>query len=176
MATRALRTHGSSLIELTVGLCVASMVAAVATISLAATGIATKRHLVTSRDEDRAWLALAAIASDLEKVEEWHMCTEARDCPQKAMAREFRGPALIAGDVAWLVSDELRRCVERCDVYVDGVSSLRVIADVPAGAGRVDREPFQQRHDTGVHAVEVVLTMRDGRHFSRVVSRRTMMP
>jgi Tfp pilus assembly protein PilW len=172
MATRTLRIHGSSLIELTVGLCVASIVAAMATVALSAAGIATKRHLITSRDEDRAWLALAAIARDLETAAEWHMCTEARDCPNKAMAHEYSVPALVAGDVAWLLSGELRRCGKQCESYTDGVSSFLVVADVPAGEGLVDRQPFQQRHGADVNALEVVVTMRDGRRFSRVVSRR----
>jgi hypothetical protein len=171
VAVRLLKHQGSSLVELTVGLCVASVVAAMAMTSLAAAGFAARRHLVNSRDEDRAWLALAAIARDLQAAAEWHVCTEARDCPQKAMSGEYRVSALVAGDIAWLVSGQLRRCARRCDPYVNGVSSLSVFADIPAGEGLVDRQPFQQKHGSDVSAVEIVVTMGDGRHFSRVVSR-----
>lgn len=173
MAAQTVRARGFCLVELTIGLCVASFIAATATMSLAAAGIAMRRHLVTSRDEDRAWLALAAIARDLESANEWRMCSEASDCPRKAMAREYRAPALLAGSIGWLVADELRRCVEDCQTYVDGVAALDVTADLPATDGLTDRQPFLQRHGTDVRAIEVTVTMRDGRRFSRVVLRGT---
>jgi prepilin-type N-terminal cleavage/methylation domain-containing protein len=172
VANRTLRSRGFSLIELMAALGVASIVAVLATMSLAAASVAVRRHLVTSAFEDRAWLALAAIARDLESVNEWHMCTEARDCPKKKMAREYGMPVLVAGDIGWLVADELRRCDEGCQTYVDGVTALEVIADVAAGDGLTHRLPFLQLHEKGVRALEVSLTMRDGRRFSRVVSQR----
>lgn len=171
MACQIVRARGFSLVELSVGLCIASIVAVMATMSLAAAGIALQRHLIASRDEDRAWLALAAIVRDLQLADEWHMCTEARDCPKKAMAREYDMPALLAGNVAWLVADELRRCDNVCQTYVDGVASLEVIADIPAHEGLTDRRPLLQWHGDRARALEITVTLRDRRRFSQVVSR-----
>jgi len=165
------RGDGFSLVEMMVGLAVAAIVAAAATVSLAAAGSAVRRHLVTIRDEDRVRLALAAMVSDLEAATAWRMCTEARDCPQKTMAREYDMPVLLAGSIGWLVSDELRRCDTTCQTYVQGVIHLEVIADLPGTDGLVERQPFQQKHGVGARAIEITLTMRDGRHYSRVVSR-----
>lgn len=166
-----MKARGFSLVELTVGLCVASFVAAAATMSLGAAGIAMKQHLVKSRIEDRAWLALAAIVRDLDATTTWRMCTEARDCPQKAMAREYAVPVLLAGDIGWLVADELRRCAGSCETLVDGVAALDIVADVPVSGGLIDRQPFLQRHGSDVRAIEVTVRMHDGRRFSRVVVR-----
>jgi hypothetical protein len=69
------------------------------------------------------------------------------------------------------VADELRRCDSVCQTYVDGVASLEVVADIPGHAGLTDRRPFLQRHGDGVRALEITVTLRDGRRFSRVVSR-----
>lgn len=171
MAARTVKVRGFSLVELMVGLCVASLIATVATMSLAAAAVVMQRHLVASRDEDRAWLALTAMVRDLHAAGAWRMCTEARDCPEKAMAREYRMPVLLAGDVGWLVAGELRRCDSECQTFVDGVAALEVIADVPTADNLVDREPFQQRHGMHVRALELTLTMRNGRRFSRVVTR-----
>jgi len=172
MALQPLRRRGSTLVELTVGLCVASLVALMATTSLAAAGIAWHRHLVASRYEDRAWLALAAIVSDLEAGREWRMCTEARDCSQKDVARKYSMPMLLAGKVGWLMADELRRCDEACDTYVEGVASIDVIADIVTRDGLTSRRPLLQWHDDSAVVLEVILTMRDRRRFSRVVSRK----
>jgi prepilin-type N-terminal cleavage/methylation domain-containing protein len=176
MAVRALRRRGFSLVELMVGLCVASIVAVLATTSLTAAGIALQRHLVASRTEDRAWSALAAIVRDLKRASVWQMCTEARDCPKKKIAREYAMPALVAGDVGWLVADELRRCDKDCQTYVDGVMSLEVVADIAVTDRLTARQPLLQRHAGRARALEITLTMRDGRRFSRVVSRPEPTP
>lgn len=173
MGDRALRNEGFSLVELTVGLGVASIIATLATMSMAAAGITVGRHLLASRAEDKAWLALAAIARDLESAATWGMCTEARDCPHKSMSREYNVPVLLADPIGWLVAaDVLRRCDQTCQTYVDGVASLEVVADIPAGDGLTHRQPFLQRHGSDVRALEVTLEMRDGRRFSRAVSQR----
>lgn len=172
MDARSVRILGFSLVELTVGLCVASTIAALAAMSMAAAGIAVGRHVVTSRSEDKAWLALAAIVRDLEGATTWHMCTEARDCPQKKMSLEYNVPVLLADQIGWLVADDLRRCDEDCQTFVDGVESLEVTADIPAGDGLTDRQPFLQWHGSAVRALEVTLSMRDGRRFSRAVSQK----
>lgn len=176
MALRTLRSRGVSFVELMVGLCIASIVAVMATTSLAAAGVALQRHLGASRIEDRAWLALAAIVRDLEAASGWHMCTEARDCAKKKMARQYAMPALVAGDVSWLVADELRRCERDCQTYVDGVMSLEVVADVIASDGLTVRRPLLQWHGGSARALEITLTMRDHRRFSRVVSRGVSTP
>lgn len=171
MARQTVRGDGFSLVELMVGLAVAAIVAAAATVSLVAAGSAARRHLVTSRDEDRARLALAAMVRDLEAATAWRMCTEARDCPQKTMAREYDMPVLLAGSIGWLVSDELKRCDTNCQTYVQGVDHLEIVADLPGPDGLVQRQPFQQRHEASARAIEITVTMRDGRRYSRVVSR-----
>lgn len=171
MAVQGMRRRGGTLVELMVGLCVASLVALMATTSLAAAGIAVRRHLIGSRYEDSAWFALAAIARDLETGNEWRMCTEARDCSYNSAARKYGMPMLLAGNVGWLVSDELRRCDKACDTYVEGVVSIEVIADIPADGGLKSRLPFLQWHGNAATALEVTVTMRDRRRFSRVVSR-----
>lgn len=172
MGHRALRAQGFSLVELTVGLCVASIIAALTAMSLAAAGIAVGRHLMTGRSEDKAWFALAVIVRDLEAATTWGMCTEARDCPQKKMSLEYNVPVLLAGRIGWLVAGDLRRCDEDCQTYVDDVASLEVTADIPAGDGLTHRQPFLQWHGTAARALEVTLAMRDGRRFSRAVSRK----
>src|ERR1700754_2245070 len=171
VALQGMRRRGSTLVELTVGLCVASLVALMAATSLGAAGIAWHRHLASSRYEDRAWLALAAIVSDLETGSEWRMCTEARDCSQKSAARKYSMPMLLAGKVGWLVADELRRCDKACETYVEGVAAIEVIADMVTSDGLTTRRPFLQWHDDSAVGLEVILTMRDHRRFSRVVSR-----
>jgi len=172
-----MRILGFSLVELTVGLCVASITATLAAMSMAAAGIAVGRHLSASRSEDKAWLALAAIALDLENGTTWGMCTEARDCPGKDMPREFTMPVLLAGPIGWLVvAGTLRRCDRDCQTYVDGIASLEVVADIPASDGHTHRQPFQQRHGSDVRMLEVTLQMRDGRRFSRAVSQRRTSP
>jgi prepilin-type N-terminal cleavage/methylation domain-containing protein len=173
MGDRVLRIQGFSLVELTVGLCVASIIATLAAMSMAAAGVAVGRHLLASRSEDKAWLALAAIVRDLENAAAWAMCTEARDCPHKQMAREYNAPVLLADRIGWLAAaDDLRRCDRECLTFVDGVASLEVVADIPAGDGLTHRQPFLQRHGSDVRALEVTLEMRDGRRFSRAVSQR----
>jgi len=167
-----MKSRGGTLVELTVGLCVASLVALMATTSLAAAGIALQRHLVESRYEDAAWFALAAIVRDLEAAREWRMCTEARDCSKESAAGKYGMPMLLADNIGWLVADELRRCDESCSTYVEGVTSLEVLADIPAGGGLTSRQPFVQWHANAARALEVTVTMRDGRRFSRVVSRK----
>lgn len=172
MAVQGMRHRGGTLVELMVGLCVASLVALMATTSLAAAGIALRQHLIASRHEDRAWLVLAAIVRDLEDGAEWRMCTEARDCSQKNVAHKYGMPMLLAGNVGWLVADELRRCTEACDTYVEGVVSIEVIADIPTDNGLTSRLPFLQWHGNAATALEVTVTMRDRRRFSRVVTRK----
>ena len=173
MDCRALRMQGFNLVELTVGLCVASIIATLAAMSMAAAGVAVGRHLSVSHSEDKAWLALAAIVRDLENAATWAMCTEARDCPHKEMARDYNVPVLLADRIGWLVAaDDLRRCDKDCQTYVDGVASLDVVADIPAGDGLTHRQPFLQWHGSDVRALEVTLEMRDGRRFSRAVSQR----
>lgn len=172
MALQGMRRRGGTLVEMTVGLCVASLVALMATTSLGAAGIAWQRHLVSRRYEDRAWLALAGIVRDLEAGREWRMCTEARDCPQKNVARTYSMPMLVAGNVGWLVADELHRCDKVCDTYVEGVASIEVLADIVTSDGLTFRRPFLQWHDDSAVVLEVILTMRDSRRFSRVISRK----
>lgn len=171
MALRIVKPRGFCLIELVVASCVACIVAAMATVSLAAAGVTVHRHLVTSRTEDRAWLALAAIVRDLEAARSWQRCTEARDCPAKDIARAYDEPVLVAGRIGWLVTRNLYRCDAVCEVFIEDVEALDIIADLPAGDGLIIRQPFQQRHGDAATALQVTLRMRDGRRFSRVVSR-----
>jgi len=171
VACQTVRSHGFSLVELMVGLAVAAIVAAAATVSLVAAGAAARRHLVISRDEDGARSALAAIVRDLEAATTWRMCTEARDCPQKAIAKAYDVPVLLAGSIGWLVADELKRCDKICEKYVEGVVALDIVADLPGTDGLIERQPFKQRHEARARAIEITVTMRDGRRYSRVVSR-----
>ncbi|HVI54876.1 MAG TPA: hypothetical protein VM621_07475 [Luteibacter sp.] len=173
MAADAVRPRGHTLVELAIGLCVASIVALMATTSLMTAGLVLRHHLTTRRTEDDAWLALAAIARDLEAAKTWGMCSEARDCPRKSLSHEYNVPALLAGEVGWLVADELRRCTRSCTTFVAGVASLEVMADLRGADGLTDRRPFLQWHGDRAHALEVIVTMRDRRRFSRVVSRPT---
>jgi hypothetical protein len=175
MALPGVNARGFSLVELMVGWCVASIVAVMATTSLAAGAVAWQRHRVASRTEDQAWLALAAIARDLDRASQWRMCTEARDCPTMKISHRYDMPALVASGVGWLLADALRRCEDDCHAFVDGVASLEVIADMPT-EGLTHRQPFLQRHEGHAQALEITLRMHDGRHFSRVVSRPAARP
>jgi len=51
------------------------------------------------------------------------------------------------------------------------VASIEVIADIPTDDGLKSRMPFLQWHGNAATALEVTVTMRDRRRFSRVVSR-----
>ena len=72
--------RGMSLIELLVAMAVASLVAAMAATALSIAGVAAARHSVARRQDDAAWLALAAMARDLTAAEVWTGCTGHSDC------------------------------------------------------------------------------------------------
>lgn len=164
--------RGMTLIELLVGLAVASLVAIVATTGLSATGMAMQKHGNASRTSDAAWMALDAIVADLRRADSWQMCTEARDCRQRPGKRKrYNVPMLVVGDVEWLVQGGLRRCAESCDEFIEGVIRMDVVADIPTKGGLNARGPLYERHGTTPATIEVILTMADRRRFSRVVRR-----
>lgn len=167
---------GFTLIEVLVGTCVAVIVAAITLTALTAAGLLARRVVAASQCEDRAWFALAAIARDFEAAGPWLTCTEARDCPSLQLPSHYRAPVFMAGDIAWLLQDGLRRCDGRCTTIIAAVDSLEVVADVPGAGGLVRRERFLQRHGATARALEFTLTMKDRRRFTRVVSRHGSTP
>lgn len=164
--------HGSSLVELLVSLAVAGVVSAVVATGAGAAGLASRRHLERVRHEDAARLALAVLADDLAASSQWRACTEARDCTVTARHRPFRSYLLHTDAADWLVGHGLRRCVTRCEAWVDGIVRLEVTADLPDAEGRVRRLPLLQRHGDTARLLEVTVVLADGRRFSRVVAKR----
>jgi len=162
--------RGFTLVESMVSLCVGSLVAAMALTSLSAGGLLVRHLALASRDEDRAWLALAAIAADFEANASWRTCAEARDCPHKHVARTYRVPVFLAGGIGWLAQDGLRRCDVDCQVVEASVRRLDVVADMGAG-GLVYRQPFIPWHGRRSRALAFTVTLADGRRFTRIVAR-----
>ncbi|WP_291780614.1 hypothetical protein [Luteibacter sp.] len=94
-----------TLVELLVGLAVASLVAIIVMTGLSAMGATHRRGLAARRSDDEAWLALAAIAADKE-------CRDTTTCHKR-----------------WRVDDGLAYCREHCQPYTNGVASLDVLTD-----------------------------------------------
>ncbi|MET0617928.1 MAG: hypothetical protein ABWZ54_09150 [Luteibacter sp.] len=165
--------RGATLVELLVGLAVAGMVVAVTSTALGVAGTAARRHARAVSGEDAAWEALAAMVDDLRHSSVWRACTEARDCSVTRRAdTTYRTYVLHTDRADWLLADTLRRCTDRCDEFMQGVRSFDVLADIADAAGVVSRVPLFQGHGDAARAVEVALTLEDGRRFSRVVGRR----
>ncbi|SEO74895.1 hypothetical protein SAMN02800692_1894 [Luteibacter sp. UNC138MFCol5.1] len=169
--TRAAR--GSTLIELLVGLAVATLVAAIAMTSLSLAGVAAARRLATARADDAAWLALAAIARDLRSSDTWHGCVGSIAC---AGHEGHEGPAalVLAVDgrqVAWFTERGLMRCELTCETYLDGIARVAFRADVPGPNGSIRRVPLAEGHGDDALAIGVALWTTDGRRFERTVWR-----
>jgi prepilin-type N-terminal cleavage/methylation domain-containing protein len=174
LVTAVLTMRGMTLIELLVGLAVASLVAVVVTTGLGAMGMAMQKHARMLATRDAAWMALDAMVADLRRAATWRVCSEARECDAREERRSaYRVPMLLAGDVDWLVQDGLRRCMKQCDVFIEGVVAMVVSAEVERRDGTLQRTRFHQHHGTSPRTIEVALTMSDGRIFSRVVHRAT---
>lgn len=168
-----MKTGGATLVELLVGLAVAGIVVVVTTTALGAAGVAARRHAQAVSGEDAAWDALAVMVDDLRASSVWQACTEARDCAViKRADTTYRSYVLHTARADWLLADTLRRCTGKCDQFVQGVRSFDVLADIEDAAGVVSRVPFFERHGDTARAVEVSITLDDGRRFSRVVRKR----
>ena len=170
------RAHiGATLIECLVGLGVAAIVATVAMVSLSMAGIASMRHATRMRSGDAAWLALAAIARDLADASRWEGCDGTIAC---TAATSHRGPAALVvtiggTQVSWFSEDSsLVRCDATCETYLTGVARASFLADVPRRDGNVRRTWLAAAHENRALAIEVRLTMTNGRSFARVVGRR----
>lgn len=158
-----------SLVELLVGLAVASLVAAIALTSFSMTGIATARKLAAVRTDDSAWLALAAITRDLYLSRTWAGCVDSTHCTKRASHRA--SSVLQLEHAIWFAEGGLKRCAtdDPCEAYLDGVTAAQFIVDFH-GEGGTRREPFAQNHGTGAEVVEVILSMKD-RHYARTTRR-----
>lgn len=165
---------GSTLIELLTGLAVAAIVATIALVSLAMAGVATARHAARIRSDDGAWMALAAIARDLDAASVWKGCNESIVC---TAATSHRGPAALVvtidkKDVSWFSeSGALVRCDPTCDSYLTGVARASFLADVPGPGTGMRRTWLAEAHDDRATTIEVRITMTSGRSFARVVGR-----
>jgi prepilin-type N-terminal cleavage/methylation domain-containing protein len=166
-----MRCKGMSLIELLVGLAVASMVAAIALTSLSMAGIASARQLSAARTHDSAWFALTAIARDLQRSQEWNGCIDSTTCTERASRRATS--VLRLEHAMWFVEGALNRCPtdKPCEKYLDDVVAAEFIVDVPDRKGGLRHESLAKKHGARVRAIEVVLSTSDGRRYSRVTGR-----
>lgn len=98
-------SRGMTLIELLMGLALASLVAIIVMTGLSAMGGTHRRGLAARRSDDEAWLALAAIAAD-------GKCRDTTTCHQR-----------------WRVDDGLEYCRKHCQPHTNGVASLDVLTD-----------------------------------------------
>jgi hypothetical protein len=168
-----MKSGGATLVELLVGLAVAGVVVVVTSTALGAAGAAARRHAQAVSGEDAAWEALAVMVDDLRGSLVWKACTEARDCDSTSRADTiYRSYVLHTERADWLLADTLRRCTDRCDEFMQGVRSFEVLADIADPTGTVRRVPFYQRYGDIARAVELTITLHDGRRFSRVVRKR----
>lgn len=169
LAVLLMKTAGMTLIELLVGLAVAGMVAAIAMTSLSVLGLAVVRQRSAMRMHDAVWLAQAAIARELGGSPRWKGCVEARGCSAHMVPAGT--PALVLEHTQWLVHDGLRRCHMLCDLYLEGITGIEFIADVPRDDGNVSRKFFAEGHGDKPRALEIVLWTFDGRRHSRTTGR-----
>lgn len=137
--------RGMTLIELTMGLLVASLVACVVLLSLSIDGRVHAARMRGHRGEEMAWLALAAVANDLETRDAWSAGTSSD---------------YVTG---WVADGTLYRCPAQCHPFAEGVRSMRIVVDAPTDAGR--------HRQGGAAIAELHLTLVDGRRFSRVLVR-----
>ena len=170
-----------SLIELLVAMAVASLVAAMAATALSIAGVAAARHSVARRQDDAAWLALAAMARDLTAAEVWTGCTGHSDCAARpahpaASALVVSSAASAVGAqpwrVEWLADGDLWRCeTKQCDRYLAGVGTAWFQADVLDNGCTMRRRMLSERMTGDPVAIEITLRTRDGRRYARTVSR-----
>jgi len=165
---------GATLIELLTGLAVAAIVAAIALVSLSMAGIAAARHAARIRSDDGAWMALAAIARDVDTARAWKGCDESIAC---TAATSHRGPAALViligkQEVSWFSENgALVRCDAVCDRYLTGVARASFLADIPKAGVGMRRTWLAEAHTSAATTIEVRLAMTSGRSFSRVVGR-----
>ncbi|URL59921.1 type II secretion system protein [Luteibacter flocculans] len=174
-------SRGMSLIELLVGLAVASLIAAGAATALSIAGMAAARHSVARRQNDAAWLALAAIARDLRVAEVWTGCQGNSDCAARpahpaasalVVSREGFANGESAWRVEWMADGDLWRCEkEQCDKYLPGVATAWFYADVLDIDCTMHRKTLTDRIRGDPLAIEIVLWMRDRRRYMRTVAR-----
>lgn len=166
-----MRPGGFSLVELIVGLAVASMVAAIALVSLSMAGVAAARQLAAVREDDAAWLALAAIARDLHASAEWSGCVGTPGCTRRSAHPS--ASVLHLEHATWFAGNGLKRCPREgdCGLYLEGIGQAEFFAYVPRPAGGVGRESLTEKNGGDARAVEVVLWTMDGRRYARTVGR-----
>lgn len=165
-----MKTMGMSLVELLVGLVVASIVAAIAMTNLSMVGLAVMRQRVAVRSDDAVWLAQTAIARDLRDSDGWKGCVEGAACAVRSS--HAHTPVLLLDAAHWLVDDGLRRCKEKlCDSYVEGMAGIEFIAGLHDHGGIIRRKALAEAHDNAAVTLEVVLWTMDGRRHSRSTAR-----
>ncbi|NID14304.1 pilus assembly FimT family protein [Luteibacter yeojuensis] len=171
---------GATLIELVVGLAVASMIATIALAFLSLAGIAASRQLVAAREEDAAWLALAAIARDLRLSATWSGCIGKPTCTVKSA--HGAASVLWLGHAIWFAEDGLKRCpranktIGQCEGYLRGIAQVEFFGYVPTPGGGVRRESLTERNGMAARAIDVVLWTSDGRRYARTTARSAHAP
>lgn len=101
----AAASRGMTLVELLVGMVVASLVATVVVTGLSSLGRGHARGVAARRDEDTAWLVLAAVARDA-------------DCVDVASCRTH-----------WLLDGALKHRDAQAQPYADGIASIDFVRD-----------------------------------------------
>ncbi len=101
----AVASRGMTLIELLVGMAVASLVATVVMTGLSSLGQVHGRGVVARRNEDTAWLVLAALARDT-------ACKDAASCRTH-----------------WVLDGSLKHRDSQSQPYAEGIASIDFVSD-----------------------------------------------
>ncbi|QWT21825.1 hypothetical protein KPL74_07410 [Bacillus sp. NP157] len=150
-----------SLVELLVGLALASIVAAIVMTGSVAVATHVRMGLAQARTAERLADAFAAIEADVRGRRDAWRCLFAWRCHPRLL------PAGVE-PVRWTVDNGLRRCRLQCEVVLDGIVGLDVLADV-ADADGVRRRRVDEGVPSDARLIEVRLRTRTGRLHSRVI-------
>jgi hypothetical protein len=155
-----------SLVELMVGLAIASIVAAVVMAGAAATATQVRRELAAARLAEGPRDVLAAMLADVRRDPAWSACLTTVRCP--AYVGRSYGVALVANTHAWAIHDGgLRVCSkEHCELALGGVTALQVWVDAEEG-GFVRRDEISHAPEGRLRRVEIRIWLTDGSRRSR---------
>ncbi|WP_170207548.1 prepilin-type N-terminal cleavage/methylation domain-containing protein [Luteibacter pinisoli] len=161
-----MKMRGMTLVELVVGLAVASTVAAVVLVGSAAVATQVRRGFASSGATESADAALAAMLADVRRDGEWSTCLPARGCP--VYVGGAYGMALVVGrQRAWTIQDGLRLCAGRhCERVFEGATALQVLVDTDVDGG-IRHDEARRGDASRARLVELRLSLRDGTSRSR---------
>jgi prepilin-type N-terminal cleavage/methylation domain-containing protein len=161
-----MKARGMTLVELIVGLAVASTVAAVVLVGSAAIATQVRRGFASSEAAATADAVLAAMLADVRRDRGWSTCLPARGCP--VYVGGAYGMALVVGQQrAWTIQDGLRLCAgKHCERVFEDATALQVLVDIEVDDG-IRRDEARRGDASRARLVELRLSLRDGTSRSR---------